>query len=466
MQLTLIHPCIGKKKGESYIKSWEMEPLPPAMIAALTPDDVEIKFYDDRIEPIPFDETTDLVAISIETYTAKRAYQIASAYRKRGVPVVMGGFHATLVPDEVAEYAEAVVIGEAEGLWEAVIEDFKNGRLKRFYTRTDRPTLEGVRPDRSIFRGKRYLPLALVEAGRGCHFKCDFCAIQSYFNSTQIRRPYQEIVEEIRILKKQGKKLFFFVDDNVVSNMEQAKELFRALIPLKIRWVGQASITCTHDDEFMALLKASGCQGVLIGFESLNPDNLRHMNKGFNAAKGGFTAALRKLNEYGIRLYATFVFGYDHDKLESFEETVKFCVKHNIYMVAFNHLTPFPGTPLYERLEQEGRLLYDKWWLDDRYRYGDVPFVVKGELNADLIREKCVESRKRFYSIPSIIKRSFNKTNSSNFFMWYNFWFINFLLRKEASQREGYPLGDEGFEGELLKVDVTRLTDANNQVIV
>lgn len=456
MRLTLIHPCIGKKKGQPYIKSWEMEPLPPAMIAALTPADVEIRFYDDRIEPIPYEEATDLVAISVETYTAKRAYQIATEYRKRGVPVVMGGFHATLMPDEVAEYAEAVVVGEAEGLWPQVIEDFRTGNLQKFYRLPARPSLQNVKPDRSIYRGKRYLPLGLIEAGRGCHFKCDFCAIQSYFNSTQTRRPTEDIIEEIKVLKKQGKKLFFFVDDNVTSNMEQAKELFRALIPLKIRWVSQASITATHDDEFMELLEASGCQGVLIGFESLNPQNLKTMNKGFNTVKGGFEHALAKLNQHKIRLYATFVFGYDEDTLDSFDQTVEFCIRHKIFMVAFNHLTPFPGTPLYERLEQEGRLLYDKWWLDDRYRYGDCPFEPKGGLTPDIIRDKCVESRKKFYSLSSIFKRTFDRTNSGNFFMWRTFIFINLLLRREASQREGYPLGDESFEGELIKVHDVR----------
>ncbi len=451
MRLTIVHPSIGKKKGEPYIKLWEMEPLPPAMIAGLTPKDVDIRFYDDRIERIPFDEPTDMVAISVETYTAKRAYQIATEYRKRGVPVVMGGFHATLVPEEVSEYAEAVIIGEAEGLWQQVIEDAKQKRLQRFYKLPGRPSLNNLRPDRSIFKGKRYLPLRLIEAGRGCHFKCDFCAIQTYFNSTQTRRPVDDIVEEILRLKDTT-KLFFFVDDNVVSNIEEAKELLRALIPLKIKWVSQGSITCTHDEEFMQLLKASGCLGLLIGFESLNPNNLKRMNKGFNSAKGGFDHALKKLKEYGLILYATFVFGYDEDDLESFYKTVKFAIENDIFIVSFNHLTPFPGTPLYKRLEQEGRLLYNKWWLDDRYRYGDVPFQPRG-LDPATIRDKCVESRKKFYSIRSIFKRSLAfKTNTQSWFLARNYLMINLLFKKEATQREGYPLGDEYFEGPLMKV--------------
>ena len=449
MKITIIHPCIGRIPGKEYIRSWQMEPLPPAYLSAIIPNDIEVVFWDDRMEVIPYDEETDLVAISVETYTAKRAYQIASEYRRRGVKVIMGGFHASLQPDEVAEYADAIVIGEAEDILPILIEDFRKGRMKRVYRSKGVTAEQYLRPDRTIFEGKRYLKLGLLEASRGCKFKCDFCAITSYYKATHKSRPIDMLVREIEQMKSK-KKLFFFVDDNIVSNPEFAKQLYKAIKPLNIKWVSQASITMAYDDELLKLMAESGCQGVLIGFESLNTQNLASMNKGFNAARGGFEAALKKLNEYKLRLYATFVFGYDHDTLDSFKTTVDFCIKHKIYMTAFNHLTPFPGTPLYRKLEKEGRLLYDKWWLDDRYKYGQVPFKTK--LDPEIIQEECVKARKRFYSLPSITYRMFNRTNSSNFSMWWNFNFINLLLRKEASQRENYPLGDESFTGELLKV--------------
>src|SRR5687768_15381715 len=145
MRLTLIHPCIGRRPGQPYIRTWQMEPLPPAVIAGLTPSGVDVRFYDDRMENIPFDESTDLVALSVETYTAKRSYQIASEYRRRGVPVVMGGFHPTLVPDEASEYAEAIVVGEAEGLWARVLEDAAARRLEPVYRQPRRPPLSGLR---------------------------------------------------------------------------------------------------------------------------------------------------------------------------------------------------------------------------------------------------------------------------------------------------------------------------------
>jgi radical SAM superfamily enzyme YgiQ (UPF0313 family) len=448
MKLTIVHPCIGRRPGQKYIRTWQMESLPAATLAGLTPPDVTVRFYDDRMEPIPFDEPADLVAISVETYTAKRAYQIASEYRRRRVPVVMGGFHATLCPQEVARYAEAVVCGEAEQIWPQVLDDARHGRLEKFYRSAGRPALAGLRPDRSIFRGKRYLPIGLIEAGRGCHFKCDFCAVQTVFAATQTRRPIADIIAEIQPLR-QERKLFFFVDDNITSNLEQAKEFFRALIPLRIRWVSQASINAAHDEEFLELLVRSGCQGVLIGFESLNPANLLDMNKAFNTMRGGFTAALAKLRKHRVRVYGTFIFGYDRDTPESFAETVAFAREHALYIAAFNHLTPFPGTPLYQRLQDEGRLLYEHWWLDERYSYNRIPFQPRG-LTPEVLQRNCLAARREFYSWPSIIQRGFAAANRSNWFMWRNFYLINALHRQDVSLRDHYPLGDEAWPGQLL----------------
>jgi radical SAM superfamily enzyme YgiQ (UPF0313 family) len=457
IRLTIIHPCIGRKPGMDYIRSWQMEPLPAAYLAALAAPYADISFHDDRMEAIPYDEPADLVAVSVETYTAKRAYQIATEYRKRGVPVVMGGFHATLIPEEVMEYAEAIVVGEGEQLFPRLLEDFRAGRMRRVYRAEGRSEIGSIRPDRSIFAGKRYLKIGLVEAARGCHFKCDFCAITTYFGATQSRRPIDNVIAEIRSIKD-GRKLFFFVDDNIVSHPKWAKEFYRALIPLKIRWVSQATLTMAQDEELMGLMKRSGCQGVLIGFETLDPANLKAMNKRFNDVKGGFPAVISQLNRHGLRLYATFIFGYDADTPESFARTVAFCKDQNIFMVAFNHITPFPGTQLYKRLEKEGRLLYDKWWLDDRYQYGQVPF--KTVLPPELIQDECVKARKSFYSLGSILKRLRNRANTGSLFMLRSYFFINFLLGKEASQRENYPLGDASWRGTILKVDEASLRRA------
>ena len=448
MRLTLIHPCIGRRKGQRYIRTWQMEPLPAAVIAGLTPPGVAVRFYDDRMERIPFDEPTDAVAISVETYTAKRAYQIASEYRWRGVPVIMGGFHATLCPEEVARFADAVVVGEAESVWLDVLADAERGTLQPYYRGGQRPGLGGLRPNRTIFQGKRYLPIGLVEAGRGCHFRCDFCAVQTVFQHTQTRRPADDILEEIARLRGE-KRIFFFVDDNITSNMAEAKDFFRELARLKVHWVSQASINAAYDEEFLELIAAAGCEGVLIGFESLNPDNLRKMNKGFNMMKGGFEGALANLRRHHIRLYITFVFGYDEDTTASFAPTVDFALEHKFYIAAFNHLTPFPGTPLYHRLAEEGRLRYDAWWLDDRYRYNQIPFAPAKMTPAEL-QAGCLDARRAFYSHRSIWQRGLDEVNRSSARMWWHYYGINYLFRSEVALRDEYPLGDEAWQGELI----------------
>jgi radical SAM superfamily enzyme YgiQ (UPF0313 family) len=448
MRLTLVHPAIGRRAGERYLRSWEMEPLPAATVAGLTPKDVEVRFYDDRLEPVPYDEPTDLVALSVETYTARRAYQIASEYRRRGVPVVMGGFHATLKPEEVARWAEAVVVGEAEELWPRLVDDFRHGRLEEVYRQSGRPSLAAPAPDRSIFRGKRYLPVALVETGRGCRFRCDFCAVQTVFAASRTRRPLDALLRELEEVRRRA-KLIFFVDDNICSDLAEAKELFRALRPLGIRWVSQASLHAAQDDELLELMAESGCRGVLIGFESLDPVTLAAMNKRFNTAGGGYETALANLRRHHIRIYGTFVFGYEADGPESILDSVEFACRHRLYIAAFNHLTPFPGTPLYQRLEAQGRLLYDAWWLDSRYRYNQIPFRPRS-LSPEELERGCVGARKAFYSWRSIFQRGLDGVNRSDRFMFRNFFPINAMLRGDTARRHHFPLGDPAWHGPWL----------------
>ncbi|MFZ6028567.1 MAG: B12-binding domain-containing radical SAM protein [Chloroflexota bacterium] len=451
MKLTIIHPCIGRRIGQPYIRSWQMEPLAPAVLSALTPAEVQRVFYNDSLEPIPFDEPTDLVALNVEVYTAKRAYQIASEYRRRGVPVVMGGVHATLCPEDVAQYAEAVVIGEAEETWPAVLADAERGALQTFYRAPGRPSRLHAHPDRSIFGGKRYLPLGLVETGRGCHFRCDFCSVQSAYQHTYACHATADVVEEI---KRQRRPLYFFVDDNISDQMTRAKELLRALAPLKIRWVSQCSLDAAADEEFVQLMAASGCYGILIGFESLNPANLKTMNKGANLMKDAFEKGLSNLRKYKIRVYATFIFGYDEDDEASFETTFQFAMQQKFYLAAFNHLMPFPGTPLYQRLAQQNRLRFEKWWLDDAYHFNMIPFR-PARMSAERLQQGCLEARRRFFTFGSVLRRSFDAVNRAPAHLWPVFFGINSLFHKEVGQRNLFPLGDEGWRGELIKVRET-----------
>ena len=456
MKLTLILPCIGRIPGKKYIRAWQMEPMPVAQLASVTPVDVELVFWDDRVEGIPFDEPTDLVAISVETYTARRAYEIASEYRRRGIPVIMGGFHPTLCPDEAMEYAECIVTGEAELIWPEVLSDFQSGKMKRHYKGGPCMDSCSIIPDRTVYQGKRYLRIGLIEAGRGCRFSCEFCSIRKFYRGKHTFRDIRSVTEEINQVKKRI-RTFFFVDDNLVANPMRTKELLRALIPLRIRWVGQTDINIAKDDELLGLMVRSGCQGVLIGFESFNREDLLTMSKAFNPGIEEAEAAVRKIHKAGIRLYPTFIFGYEKNPENEIRKVLDFSIRNKLFIVAFNHLTPFPGTELYERLEKDNMLLYNKWWLERNYKYGQIPFRTPASYR--IVENECYEARKSFYSFSSILHRMSNPANRGSWYMMRNYLFINLLMRREVSKRMSYPLGDLSYSGELERVHAEKEAD-------
>jgi radical SAM superfamily enzyme YgiQ (UPF0313 family) len=424
-----------------------MEPLSLAMLAGLTPPDVEIRLVDDRSEPVPYDAPTDLVAISVETYTARRAYQIASEYRRRGVPVVMGGFHAMLQPDEVARHAESVVVGEAEGIWAELVDDHRHGRPRKVYGATSRPKLGNLRPDRRIFRGKRYLPVGLVESGRGCPYHCDFCAIHSAYGRSRSARPVDAVVQDVLAASRE-RRLVFMVDDNAGADPAGARELLEALASYRVPWVTQCSLQGALDEDWAALLAAAGCKAVLVGFESLDGAALRAMDKPFNSP-ATYRRALENLRRHGIAVYGTFLLGYDGDTREAIAAAVAFAREERLFLAAFAHLMPFPGTPLYRRLEEEGRLLYERWWLDPSYRFGRVVFR-PARMSPEEIREACLAARRSFYSWASILGRARSSANFGSPFMAFAYSMANLLHRRELDQRDGHPLGDETFAGPLL----------------
>ncbi len=436
-RLTLVYPAIGRKPGKPFVRSWQLQPLAIARLAAMTPPDWQVFFFDDRMDLIDFDCATDLVAISIETYSAKRGYHIAAQFRKRGIPVIIGGYHATLCPDETKSHADAVCIGEAESVWPLILQDAQRGQLQPFYRGDRSRPLNGLIPDRGIFKDKKYLPVALVETSRGCPFQCNFCSIGAVFQSTYRRRPVEEIVEELRHVHD---KYVFFVDDNIVGDPAGAVELFEAIAPLKIKWMSQGSLHALRDESLVRQMTRSGCMGLLIGFESLNRQNLAAMGKRINRVDE-YSAALDCLRRAGVFVYGTFIFGYPHDNLESFNECVRFSKEEKFFLAAFNHLVPFPGTPLYRELEEAGQLQYPQWWLHEDYRFGQVPFRPQA-MSAQEIEEQCHLSRRSFYTWRSMLQRSLEfRNNSPTPGRAWAFWMLNMMLRRELSQKAGIPLG-------------------------
>ena len=441
MKLTLIKPNIGRMEHSLYVDEGRMEPLQLGVLAALTPPDVEVVLYDDRMESIPYDEPTDLVAITVETYTARRAYEISAKYRARGVPVIMGGFQPTLIPEECARYADSIYIGDAEFLWQQVIDDARRGRLQPVYRATTGIPQPRTMTRRDLFRGKGYLPITLMQFSRGCRYACSFCAVSVFFDRKQYVREVREVVQEI---ERQERKLIFFVDDNICSNHEALKILCRELIPLKIRWVSQGSIDMARDPELMALMLRSGCLGHVVGFESLDPRNLKDMKKAPNIPKyARYERELEVIRDHGMQLWAAFTLGHDHDTRESIEETLQFALENKFCFAAFNILIPYPNTPLYRRLEAEGRLLYDgKWWLHPQYRFNHAAFRPK-LMTPDELTEACHTARSRFNSLGSIVRRMFDfKTHLSSPYRLGVFLGYNPVFRKEVFKKHGMRFGN------------------------
>lgn len=442
MKVLFVTPQVGRKTSGEYVRTWQMEPLPIATLVALTPDDVDITYVDERLgEQVNFEERYDLVAIPVETYTAKRAYEISTAFCRRGIQTILGGYHVTLIPEEARLYATSICKRNAEGVWSEIIRDAKAGRLKPVYEQSPDVSYQFVVPNRSIFGSRDYFKLSCVETGRGCPLRCNFCSIMAATNSTYITRSIDSIIADIASLKN---KNVFFVEDNFVGNIRHIKQLLKEVAAMKIRWVGQGTLNMARDEELLGLMCESGCMGVLIGFESFSHETLRLMDKKINIKMGNYAELIKKLHGYGIALYGTFVFGYDSETLESIDETAKRAVDLGLFMAAFNHLVPFPGTPLYHQFVREGRMKNEKWWLDPEFRFGEVPFRPKN-MTAEQLHVQCIKARRTFYSYSAIAKRGLTNIagNCGSVKKLAAFACINYLLRKEIGEKDGLPLGNE-----------------------
>ena len=433
MKVTFIRPNLYDDRSSD-----AMEPLCFAILKALTPDTIETRFYDERLEAIPLDEDTDLVAMTVETYTARRAYQIADEYRRRKIPVVIGGYHPTFLPDEGLQHADAVVKGDAEGIWQQVLKDAQAGNLQKVYENAEFPSLAGVIPDRSIFAGKKYAPMGLVQYSRGCKFNCSFCSIRAFYGSNLRQRPVADVVEDIR---RSGRRHIFIVDDNIFVDVAKARELFEALIPLKIKWSCQVSIDVARDPDLIELMARSGCISALIGFESLSAESLKEIKKGWNVKWQSYDESIAVFKSAGIMIYGTFVFGCEHDKVEDFDAAVDFAIHHKFLLANFNPLTPTPGAPLFDRMQKEGRLLHEKWWLDPEFNYGDATMRPLNMSASDLT-EGCFKARRKFNTMHAILRRlGDRRTNMRSPFRAAVFLLANLVSRREIYRKQRRKLG-------------------------
>lgn len=401
MRILLISPE-NKKSIYAYtkedVKAFWFPKLGLPTIAANTPPDVEVRIVDECVEDIDFNVDVDLVGISVMTYLAPRAYEIAAKFRARGVKVVLGGIHVSMCPEEAKEHADSIVVGESEKTWPVLVEDFRRGELKSLYEEKDLPKLENLPiPRRELFKPNSYWTTNCVQTSRGCPFACDFCTV-TIFGGNQFRlRPIEQVIEEVRRLKK---GFVVFVDDNIAGNKAYAKQLFKALIPLKINWGSQASLTMARDTELLDLAAKSGCTALFIGVESISEENLAAANKRFNKVDK-YKEEFRKFHDYGILIQTGMIFGFDFDDETAFERTVEFLEENNIELAMFNILTPLPGTNLYKKMDAEGRIIDRDW---SHYDGRHVVFKPK-LMSPETLQEGFLWAYHKFFSYPSIIKR-------------------------------------------------------------
>jgi radical SAM superfamily enzyme YgiQ (UPF0313 family) len=397
------------------------------LLAALTPEHHEVRIVEEEWEDVPISNNPDLVGLSLMTANAPRGYWMADRFREKGARVVIGGIHPSVLPEEAAAHADAVAVGEGEGTWPQIVADAEAGRLEPLYKAGAPVDLASQpHPRRNLMKDRRFMNVAPVTTTRGCPYRCEFCTVSAVFGSKIRHYPISWVVEDIRRSKA---KYHLILDDNVVGRPAYAEELFKALRPLGIRWVGQASMSFACNDALMRLASESGCRGLLFGLETVSETSMKRMRKSFTGLQE-VREGIRAVQARGVRFHASVVFGFDSDDQAIFPETVDFLVQARVHSATFNILTPYPGTDVYARLKAEQRLLTEDW---SHYDHTTVVFRPRNMSPLELATGH-LGARRRFNSVANILKRC---THNLRHPLVYGA--INFAMRF-AARRAAVPL--------------------------
>ncbi|MCJ7749990.1 MAG: B12-binding domain-containing radical SAM protein [Armatimonadetes bacterium] len=404
MRVLLISPdrkdvVAERAQGARRIKA-TFPPLSLLQVAALTPPDVDIQVVDEAVEDVDFDVSPDLVGITAFTSSAPRAYEIASTFRRRGIPVVLGGMHVSACPEEALRYCDAVVVGEAEGQWEQLLGDLQSGRMKRVYRTDGYPDLSDCpRPRREFIRRRDYLAPDTVQATRGCAHACSFCSVSIFFGRRIRSRPVDSVAAEVESLPGH---YVIFVDDNIMTAPGYARQLFERLRGTGKKWMGQASTAVLENAELIRLAARSGCRALFVGLETLSESTLMKVDKGFNVV-GRFKDLIARLHDAGIGVVGAFMFGFDGEDESVFERTAEFADGTHIDLPQYSILTPLPGTPLYAQMEAEGRIIDRDW---SHYDGGHVVFSPRGT-TPEKLAKGLRDALQHSYSRLGIVRRLF-----------------------------------------------------------
>ncbi len=447
MKILLISPERQRKKEEAFLFKLSFLNLP--YVAAVTPPDIEVKIIDEAFEKVNFDEKVDLVGLTAQTPVAPRAYQVAAQFRKRGVPVVMGGVHASMLPDEALQHVDAVVIGESEQVWPNLIEDLKKGQLRRIYEGSGfiDPSKLPL-PRRELLNAKFYFPLKLLETTRGCPHHCDFCGVSKFFGFRYRSRPIPEIDRELRALFPEGsvmhpiskrilslfskdlpyflkRRLLYVIDSNIAGDRRFCLDLLSLLETYDLLWWGHAPVSVAFDQKLLDGFSQSGCIALNIGFESFSTKNLQTMGKGFNQPSR-YAEAVRRIRDQGIGIMGTFIVGLDDDDPGVFQRIIDFCNHERLDWALAFIMAPYPGTESYKRLEQEGRILCRDW-----ERYDSLNAVYQPALMSVEELEKGMRRIWReVFSLNSIYRRILRRPRVHPLFYLGMNWQFHKLTRK------------------------------------
>ena len=382
MKILLISPERERKKEEAFLFRLSFLNLP--YIAAVTPPGMEVKIVDEAFEKINFEEKVDLVGITAQTPVALRAYQIADEFKKRGIPVVMGGVHASMLPQEALQHVDAVVVGESEEVWPDLIEDLRRGQMRRIYVGSEFVNPSDLPlPRRELLNEKFYFPLKLLETTRGCPHHCDFCGVSKFFGFRYRNRPISEIERELKTLFQKGpvmnpvfkkilslfskdlpyflkRRLLYIIDSNIAGDRRFCLELFSLLKEFDLLWYGHAPVSIAFDQKLLEGFAQSGCIAINIGFESFSTKNLNAMGKGFNQPSR-YAEAVKRIHDQGIGIMGTFIVGLDDDEPGVFQKIIDFCIDSKLDWALTFIMAPYPGTESFLRLEKEGRIFCRDW---------------------------------------------------------------------------------------------------------
>lgn len=445
MKILLIQPSgtVHRHRVGNFPKSLRYAPLTMTTLAALVPPelDIEVEVCDEGAQLLDFEARPDLIGITLITGTSPRGYAIADHFRRRGIPVVLGGVHTTLMPNEAAQHADCIVVGFGEETWPQLLRDFSKGKMQKKYVGLKAPSLVNYPiARRDLLKKESYITTSTIWATRGCLNDCDFCSIPATWGKNFYMRPVDEVVAEAAALP--GKE-FVLLDPSPMEDPPYAKKLFRELKKINKHWFGLSTTKIGEDPELMKIVGDSGCKGLLIGFESVDQMSIGSIQKDHNSVNF-YVDLVKRMHDHGMGVQACFVFGLDDDKPDIFKRTVDFCDKAYVDLPRFSTYTPFPNTGAYRKLSAENRIISSNWSL---YDVEHIVIKPKG-MSVEQLQKGLLWAWNHAYRLPSIAKRLLGSHTSTGFAIALNLGYRSYakrlgemsdqLLQDDA--REGIPL--------------------------